>query len=69
VTGLLLLSESHLALHTYPEYGIATINLYCCRERPVWGWAGRLRATLGATFVTVRAVERGSDRATAEATT
>jgi S-adenosylmethionine decarboxylase len=59
ITGLLLLSESHLACHTYPEYGIATFNLYCCRERPPWPWAGRLRDALGAATVTVRTIERG----------
>jgi S-adenosylmethionine decarboxylase len=61
VTGLLLLSESHLACHTYPEFGVATFNLYCCRERPPWPWAERLRDALGAATVTVRTVARGAD--------
>ena len=34
VTTLYLLTESHLACHTYPESGMATFNLYCCRSRP-----------------------------------
>src|SRR5438067_4108758 len=38
VTGLVLLSESHLACHTYPEAGVATFNLSCCRPRPAWPW-------------------------------
>ena len=38
VTGLFLLTESHLALHTYPEHGIASFNLYCCRPRQPWPW-------------------------------
>ncbi|MBC7929325.1 MAG: S-adenosylmethionine decarboxylase, partial [Rubrivivax sp.] len=29
VTGLAMLTESHLACHTYPEFGVATFNLYC----------------------------------------
>jgi S-adenosylmethionine decarboxylase len=58
VTGLALLSESHLACHTYPEHGIATINLYCCQARPEWPWSERLREMLGAQYVKVRAVER-----------
>ena len=58
VTGLVLLSESHLACHTYPEYGVATFNLYCCRERPAWAWEERLREMLGATRVSVRSVAR-----------
>jgi S-adenosylmethionine decarboxylase len=58
ITGFALLSESHLACHTYPEYGLATINLYCCCARPEWRWAEALREMLGATNVRVRAIER-----------
>ena len=58
LTGLALLSESHLACHTYPEFGVATFNLYCCHARPVWNWEAVLREMLGATEVTVRVVER-----------
>lgn len=58
VTGFALLSESHLACHTYPEYDLATVNLYCCRERPEWNWGEGLRELLGATDVRVRAIER-----------
>jgi S-adenosylmethionine decarboxylase len=60
VTGLVLLTESHLACHTYPEFGIATINLYCCRARREWSWAERLREMLGAEIVTVRVLERSA---------
>ncbi|HTH51009.1 MAG TPA: adenosylmethionine decarboxylase [Pyrinomonadaceae bacterium] len=59
VTGLIALTESHLACHTYPENGIATFNLYCCRERPRWDWEGELKQRLGAENVTVTEVQRG----------
>lgn len=59
VTGLFLLTESHLTCHTYPERGIASFNLYCCRSRPVWVWEKRLVELLGARRVTVRQVSRG----------
>jgi S-adenosylmethionine decarboxylase len=58
VTGLAMLTESHLACHTYPEFGVATFNLYCCRERPAWAWEDRLREMLGATVVGVQSVRR-----------
>jgi S-adenosylmethionine decarboxylase len=57
-TGLAMLTESHLACHTYPEFGVATFNLYCCRERPEWPWAERLQEMLGAGRVCVRSVSR-----------
>ena len=58
VTGLLMLTESHLACHTYPEFGVATFNLYCCRARPRWAWEERLAEMLGASDVSVRSLER-----------
>lgn len=60
VTGLIALTESHLACHTYPEYGTATFNLYCCRTRPEWNWEGELKAALDAADVTVTRIERGT---------
>ncbi|MBA2333475.1 MAG: adenosylmethionine decarboxylase [Blastocatellia bacterium] len=60
VTGMTALTESHLACHTYPEHGIATFNLYCCRMRPEWNWKENLRAALGAETVQVTRIERGS---------
>jgi S-adenosylmethionine decarboxylase len=59
LTGLYLLTESHLACHTYPEFGVATFNLYCCRSRPRWSWEASLTDLLGAREVTVRSVVRG----------
>lgn len=58
ITGFVMLTESHLACHTYPEHGVATFNLYCCRPRPEWLWRERLEEILGASDVNVRVVER-----------
>jgi len=58
VSGLALLSESHLTCHTYPEFRAATFNLYCCRERASWTWETTLKEMLGATEVKVRVCER-----------
>ena len=58
VTGFVVLTESHLACHTYPEHGVLTLNLYCCRPRPEWPWREHLQTMFGATRVEVRAIER-----------
>jgi S-adenosylmethionine decarboxylase len=58
ITGLALLTESHLACHTYPEHQAATFNLYCCRERTSWPWEIMLKEILGATEVNVRVFDR-----------
>jgi S-adenosylmethionine decarboxylase len=60
VTTMYLLTESHLTCHTYPEYGIATFSLSCCRPRPRWDWEEQLRTFLGAARVTVRCLARGA---------
>jgi S-adenosylmethionine decarboxylase len=62
VTGLLLLSESHLTIHTFPETRFAALNLYCCRPRPRWPFGERLREHLGAARVSVRELSRGDER-------
>jgi S-adenosylmethionine decarboxylase len=30
ITGVVLLAESHLAVHTWPELGAATLDVYVC---------------------------------------
>jgi S-adenosylmethionine decarboxylase len=60
VTGLVALTESHLACHTYPEHGVATFNLYCCRTRPEWDWESKLKDVLHADSVSVTKFDRGT---------
>lgn len=59
ITGLVMLTESHLACHTYPEYLAATFNLYCCRDRREWNWLENLANLIGAKNVNVNRIERG----------
>jgi len=61
VTGLVALTESHLACHTYPEHRIATFNLYCCKDRPEWDWEENLRERLKADEVSVTKIQRGNE--------
>lgn len=58
ITGIALLAESHLTVHTFPEHGSACVNLFCCRPRAEWPWAERLRDQLGAAETEVRRLER-----------
>ena len=58
ITGLSLLAESHIACHTFPEYGSLCLNVFCCRPRPEWDFESELRTALHAASVRVRRLER-----------
>lgn len=39
VSGAVIIQESHLTIHTWPEYGYASVDLYTCGES-VNPWVG-----------------------------
>lgn len=65
LTGVVVLAESHLTCHTFPERGFAAFNLYCCRPRAPWPWEDELTRRLGAAEVRVVAHTRGMAAVTA----
>lgn len=59
ITGLALLSESHLAVHTFPEHGYAALSIYSCRPREAApDFDALLKRRLSAAHITVRTVQR-----------
>jgi len=61
VTGVLVLSESHMSIHTYPEEGFAAIDCYTCGTTVDPEIAcDYLKTVLGGTVVGYRALQRGS---------
>ena len=51
VTGVVLLAESHLAVHTWPELGAVTLDVYVCNlQTDNSGRAQALLAALEAAF-------------------
>lgn len=61
VTGVLVLSESHLSIHTYPEEGFAAIDCYTCGSSVDPEVAcDYLKAVLGGRVAGFRALRRGT---------
>lgn len=58
LTGFVILAESHLACHTFPEHGSMCLSLFCCKPRPEFNWVALLAQEFGAVSVRVRRMER-----------
>ncbi len=54
ITGFWLLQESHLAIHTFPEFQSACLNVFCCSERRPIDWESAVSELLGAEEIRVR---------------
>jgi S-adenosylmethionine decarboxylase len=58
-TGLLLLSESHISIHTYPERGYAAIDVYTCGGGMTQKAIDLLREVLQPAHIQQMLVQRG----------
>jgi S-adenosylmethionine decarboxylase len=60
VTGVALLAESHMSIHSWPEHGYAAIDIFLCGEGHDIGAALRvLKAALAPARVNEKIVMRG----------
>ncbi len=60
VSGVVVISESHLAIHTWPEYGYAAVDVFTCGDRvDPWDACRSIVERLGATHMTASEVKRG----------
>ena len=60
VSVIVLIAESHLSIHTWPEHGYAAVDLFTCSDRiPPSTVIEPIRQALGARRVTSMEVHRG----------
>ena len=60
VTGVVVVSESHLSIHTWPEANYAAVDVFTCGETDCYAAHAVLMAGLGATHEETLLVERGA---------
>lgn len=60
VSGVVVIQESHLAIHTWPEYGYAAVDLFTCGEMDAWISFDHLKECFGSTSYSALEMKRGS---------
>jgi S-adenosylmethionine decarboxylase len=60
VSGVVVLAESHLAIHTWPELGYAAIDVYTCGDTTQpWKACEYLAEQFGCTSLSTASMDRG----------
>ena len=60
VTGLILLTSSHIALHTWPEKGYVALDIFSCdKKKKVFKAFEVIRSELKPTKIRVDCLDRG----------
>lgn len=60
VSGVVIISESHLAIHTWPELGYAAVDVFTCGDKvDPWVAYNYIAAAFKADKVTAAEIKRG----------
>ena len=59
VSGVVIIQESHLTIHTWPEHGYAAIDIFTCGEIDLFAGVAHLERHLQASRKEVRLLKRG----------
>ena len=59
VSGVVIISESHLAVHTWPEHGYAAVDLFTCGDARPDGAVGYLAKAFRSAGVRLATHDRG----------
>jgi S-adenosylmethionine decarboxylase len=59
VTGFVIIAESHIAVHTFPDHGYVWVDVFSCKEFEADNAADRIIEAFGLTHVTEKIHDRG----------
>lgn len=68
ITGVALLAESHITVHTWPELRFAAFDAFMCGAADPWAVVDVLAKAFDTTQIDVRALSRGAQQVTRENT-
>lgn len=69
VSGVVVIAESHLTIHTWPEHGYAAVDIFTCGTAvDPWKAAGFLRQELEAKQIQIKDFRRGIQTTSGEDT-
>lgn len=59
VTGIVLLAESHISIHTWPEFGFAAVDIFMCGNSQPQRALDVLQIAFAASTSSVKTIARG----------
>jgi S-adenosylmethionine decarboxylase len=59
ISGVIVIAESHFAIHTWPEHGYAAVDLFSCADFDYKSALNHIRKNIGAGHYSVELMRRG----------
>jgi len=61
ISGIIVIAESHLAIHTWPEYSFAAVDLFSCGDFDFTESLKFIRDNLNAKDYSILSIKRGTN--------
>jgi S-adenosylmethionine decarboxylase proenzyme len=60
VSGVLVIAESHITIHTWPEHNYAAIDIFYCGKLDIENGLNKLKAVLMSERIEMKELKRGT---------